>query len=177
MKPSRRHILVLGIYPNARGFAFALFEGSLSPCDWGIFRPHRRKHMNKNCLKRFSALLTRYEPDALVLQDMSAEGTLRARRVRRLNEAMANWAETQGVHVITYSRMQVRACFEAEGLATKQAIAETIARHIPMLERFVPPPRKPWQAEHPRMGIFDAAALVATFYRSNESATRGWDVR
>jgi len=165
MRAVNRHALVLGIYPNARGFAFVLFEGSLSPCDWSVFRPHQRQHLNKYCLQRFEKLLNRYQPDAVVLQDMSSDGTLRVRRIRRLNETMASQAETRGAHVTLYSREQVRAGFATEGLATKQAIAEAIAKRIPMLERFVPPPRKPWNTEHPRMGLFDAAALVLTFYQ------------
>jgi hypothetical protein len=32
----RRYDLVLAIYPQTRGFAFVLFEGWLSPVDWGI---------------------------------------------------------------------------------------------------------------------------------------------
>lgn len=168
MRVVNRHTLVLGIYPNARGFAFVLFEGSLSPCDWGVFRPHQRQHLNKRCLQRFERLFNRYEPDAIVLQDMSSDGTLRVRRIRRLNEMMAALAESKSARVAMYSRVEVRTRFGGEGFTTKQAIAEAIASRIPMLERFVPPPRKPWNTEHPRMGLFDAAALVLTFYQSQK---------
>ena len=34
MNTTRRHTLVLGLYPTTRGFAFGLFEGPLSPYDW-----------------------------------------------------------------------------------------------------------------------------------------------
>jgi len=36
MNGLRRYALVLSIYPNTRGFAFVLFEGPLSPFDWGV---------------------------------------------------------------------------------------------------------------------------------------------
>ena len=45
-------------------------------------------------------------------------------------------------------------------------IAETIAKHIPAFDRYLPPPRKPWMSEDPRMAVFDAVALALTFLRS-----------
>jgi hypothetical protein len=35
MSGPRRYALVLAIYLNTRGFGFVLFEGHLSPFDWG----------------------------------------------------------------------------------------------------------------------------------------------
>jgi hypothetical protein len=42
----------------------------------------------------------------------------------------------------------------------------TIAKRMPAFEPFQPAPRKPWQSEDARMGIFDAAALALTFYHT-----------
>lgn len=162
MTVPRKHKLVLGLYPNSRGFAYGLFEGPFAPVDWGVVEI-RGVECNKRCLGRIAVLLNRHEPDILVLQDSSHTGTRRARRIRDLNEAIAVLAETQGIATTVYSREQVRRCF-GSGLVTKQAIAEAIAKRIPMFERFVPPPRKLWTSEHPRMGLFDAASLVLTFY-------------
>ena len=38
----RRGALVMGLFPNARGFAFVVFEGPLSPVDWGISEMQRK---------------------------------------------------------------------------------------------------------------------------------------
>jgi len=46
---------------------------------------------------------------------------------------------------------------------TKHKIAEAIAKHIPALDLYVPPARKPWMSEKARMGIFDAAAWRGCF--------------
>ena len=55
----KRYALVLAIYPTNHGFAFVLFEGSLSPIDWGIAR--RDGHdKNSRCLKLIAALFLRY---------------------------------------------------------------------------------------------------------------------
>jgi hypothetical protein len=60
----------------------------------------------------------------------------------------------------------VRQQFAYLGSVTKDAIAMAIAKHIPAFERFLPRPRKPWESEDARMGIFDAAALALTFFHT-----------
>lgn len=167
MKP-HRYALVLSIYVNTRGFAFILFEGHLSPFDWGI-RETRGPRKGKGCLLRITQLFDRYAPDVLVLQDTSEHGTQRVRRIVELNSSIAALATDRDVHVFAYSRNQVRSAFECYGCPNKQSLAELIAKHLPAFEQYVPPPRKPWMSEDRRMGLFDAAALALTFFRSNEN--------
>ncbi|HZS53850.1 MAG TPA: hypothetical protein VFA65_05570 [Bryobacteraceae bacterium] len=164
----RRYDLVLAIYPNTRGFAFVLFEGPLAPVDWAVVEVRGKDRM-RQCLRRISVLLGRYAPDALVLQDMSAADTHRARRIQNLNEAIEALAGSQDIPTFRYSRASVREHFRNAGLPTKQRIAESIAKQIPAFERFVPPPRKIWKSEDARMGLFDAAALgILHFARSGD---------
>ncbi len=165
MKARRRYNLVLAVYPNARGFAFVIFEGPLSPVDWSM-REIRGRHKNRRCLVGIAAVLERYRPDVLVLQDMSRSGTRRAYRLTELNAGIGELAEERGIPVFAYSRAQVREAFDLFGLVNKHAIAEAIAKHIPAFDRYLPPHRKPWMSEDARMGIFDAAALALTFFNS-----------
>ncbi len=165
MKPVSRHSLVLGIFPNTGGFGFALFEGPLAPVDWGVIRI-RGKETNRRCIQRIAQLVGQYSLDVLVLQDMAAVGTYRTQRIRNLNDAISVLAETQSVPVVKYSRGRVRKCFEASGAISRYAMAEAIGKHIPMLKRFVPPVRKRWMNENPKIGLFEAAALVLAFYQS-----------
>ena len=79
-------------------------------------------------------------------------------------------AKRRGIPVRAYSRAKVVDFFEEFGAKTKQSIAETIAKHIPALSLYVPPPRKPWKSEDARMGIFEAAALAWTFSQSSGDA-------
>jgi hypothetical protein len=157
---------VLGIYPNARGFGFALFEGTLSPLDWGVFET-RGNEMNRRCLQRIAVLFNHQEPDILVLENMSEGGTRREKRIRDLNDAISVLAETQGIRIASFSRKQVRQCFGSE-FTSKQMIAETIGKRIQIFARLVPPIRKPWKSEHARMGLFDAVALILTFHQSTD---------
>jgi len=165
-----RYSSIMAIYPNSRGFAFVLFEGPLSPLDWGLVEV-RGNSKNRATITRISELFGRYEPAALILQDMSEKPNHRARRIRDLNEAVALLAETQGISVFTYSRARVRECFAYLGAPTKQYIADVIAKHIPAFERYLPPERKRWRSEDFRMGLFDAAALGLTFFQANERLT------
>jgi Holliday junction resolvasome RuvABC endonuclease subunit len=165
MTAPQRHKLVAAIYLNSRGFGFVLFEGPLAPRDWRQVET-RGEDKRQQLLQRIDALLSRYRPDVLVLQDTSSTGTHRPSRIRRLNEAVVEMAEQYGIPVASFSRSQVRERFAYLGHVTKDTIAAAIAKHIPALERFVPPPRKLWQSEDARMGIFDAAALTITFFQA-----------
>src|SRR5262249_88823 len=110
MNGPRRYAFVLAIYVNTRGFAFVLFEGPLAPVDWRV-RELGGPRKDGGWLGTIVAILDQYLPDVLVLQDTSAQGTLRARRIVKLNEAIAALAEVRGLPVHVYSRDKVREAF------------------------------------------------------------------
>jgi len=165
----KRPKLVLAIYFQTSGFGFALLEDRSSPVDWGASEIKGR-HRAKRCLQRIDALLALHTPDVLVLQD-TINDTRRAPRIRALNRRTLQHAKRRHVPVYTYSRERVLDYFEELGATTKHRIAETIARHTPALDLYVPPRRKPWNSEDPRMGIFEAIALAWLFLRSTEKAS------
>jgi hypothetical protein len=160
-----RYNLAIAIYLTAHGFAFTLFEGPLSPVDWGIVR-RDGPEKNRGCLKAIRTLLHRYRPDVLVLQDTSWTGTPRPQRITDLNAAIFKTAEDLAISVCAFSGDQVRAAFGSVQPSTRHALAEAIVKHIPAFEGFLPKPRKWWNSEDPRMGLFDAAALALTFFHS-----------
>jgi hypothetical protein len=164
MNPPRRYALTMSLYMNSRGFAFVLFEGVLSPYDWGVFEI-RGGTKHQAVIDKATSLLRRYAPDVLVMQDMGPDGTQRANRLAVLNDALGSMAQELGVAVFTYSRADVYSAFRSMGFANKQMLAALIAKHIPAFERHVPPPRKPWMSEDARMGLFDAAALALLFFQ------------
>ena len=167
MTQTSRYNLVAAIHLNSRGFGFVLFEGPLAPLDWGVAEA-RGKPKRETLLARVDALFARYQPNVIVLQDMSERGTHRPHRIRHLNEEIVEIAERYGFPVLFFSRAEVRQCFAYMGAVTKDTIAAAIAKHIPAFERFLPPPRKLWNSEDARMGIFDAAALALTFFDVND---------
>jgi hypothetical protein len=170
MNHTRRYLLALSLHLNTRGFAFVLFESPLAPFDWGTPEIRgSRKH--ERCLKKITAIIDQYVPEALVLQDMSEQGTRRAQRIVNLNAAITAIAKSHELPVFVYSREIVRETFlQQYGVTTKRAIAEIIAKSIPAFERYLPSPRKPWQSEDARMGLFDAAGTGLVFYQRTNGA-------
>ena len=160
----KRNMLTLAMYLNSRGFSFVLFEGTLSPYDWGMFEC-RGARKDASCLRKMTELLGLYDIDVLVIQHTGPDGTRRALRLSMLNTALEAAAREHGVPVFKYSRDDVYLTFASAGFANKQSLAEVIAKHIPAFERHVPPPRKPWMSEDARMGLFDAAALALVFFQ------------
>ena len=92
MTRTQRYGLVAAIYPNARGFAFVLFEGELSPVDWGVMEV-RGRDRNKNCLRTIGNIFAQYDLDAVVIRETLAPGSCRTTRIRNLNNAIAELAE------------------------------------------------------------------------------------
>src|SRR5262249_60063255 len=89
----------------------------------------------------------------------------RTARIDSLNAAICEIAASRGIPFHAYSRDYVQDAFASAGAANKQSLAELIAKNIPTFERYVPPPRKPWMSEDPRMGLFDAVALGLVFFQ------------
>jgi hypothetical protein len=163
----RRYDLVLAIYPQSRGFAFALFESWLSPVDWGIHEA-RGPRKNAHCLARINSLLELHMPDVVVLQNMPNRGSRRVPRIQELNRRIAELVDLRGIVVHKYLRDRVLDHFMERGATTKQKIAETIAKQVPAFGLYLPPERRPWMSEDPRMGIFDAAALAWMYFHERE---------
>jgi hypothetical protein len=155
--------LVLGIYPFCRGLAFALFEGPLSPIDWAV-KDIRSDRRNALVLEATKELIERYQPDVLVLQAHRTKGGMRGQRIRRLDQMIATYAAGQAIECHRYTREEIRTCFRAAGAVTRYEIAQAIAAHVPALSHRLPPMKKLWQSEDRRMGLFDAASLVMTYF-------------
>src|SRR5262245_51865409 len=126
MTPSGRHQLVLSLYCNTRGFSFILFEGPLSPFDWGS-RETRGSRRIARSLENITKIIDRYMPDVMVLQDNSPTGTRRTSRIVNLNTAIAKIARDRAIRVHAYSRAAVYRAFEDAGFRNKQMLAEVIA--------------------------------------------------
>ena len=126
----------------------------------------RGKDKREKLLARVDTVFARYRPDVVVLQDMSEHGTHRPHRIRRLNETITKRAEGYGFPVRFFSRNDVRRCFAYLQTVSKDTIAAVIAKRIPALGRFLPPPRKLWKSEDARMGTFEAVALALTYFHT-----------
>jgi Holliday junction resolvasome RuvABC endonuclease subunit len=155
--------LVLAIQPFTRGYAFVLFEGPLSPIDWGI-KEVRGSNRNARCLAAAETLMARMRPDILALEDFDGSFARRSRRIKRLQSLIANQAIGQSIDVRHYARECIRDCFKGVGAVTRYEIAQAIAAQVQAFQNRLPPVRRLWEPEDPRMALFDAASLVLTHY-------------
>ncbi len=163
MSRARRRELVLAIHPFTRGIAFTLFEGPLSPIDWGV-RDARGSQKNAAALEATKRLIERLQPDILVVEDFSRAGGRRSERIRRLQRLIELHGQAQSIEVCRLTRKEIRECFKSAGAVTRYEIAQAIASHVHAFGHRLPPVRKIWKSEDARMSLFDAASLVMTFY-------------
>jgi hypothetical protein len=153
---------IFALDPNSKGFGYAVFELPFRLVEWGLSRTTGEKLTG--ALMRFEKLLTRFRPDAVVFEDVTAPGSRRRPRIRALIEALMKRARDLGIAVHTVARLAVVKCFSsADESATKYSIAKRLAQHFPDLAAKLPGPRKIYESEADRMAVFDALALAVTF--------------
>lgn len=153
-----KRVVVMAIFPNTRGFGYAVFEGVV-PVDWGA-SDVRGPRRNSVCIDRVVMLLNRYNPDIVLLRDASEA---RSSRVAHLIHAIGALPLDPRAACLVVSRPQVREAFGYLARPTRAAIAAAIAERIPFFAPLVPPVRKIWNSEDRRMGLFDAVALALTY--------------
>ena len=158
----RKDIRVLAIDPSTRGFGFAVLEGPERLVDWGV----KETKVNKNAksLTLIDDLIERYDPNVVVVEDYEGKGSRRCRRIQALIDDISKLAKKRQVKVRSFSRAKVKQTFSESGAVNKYEIATAIAKRFPELVPRLPRFRKPWMSEDYRMSIFDAVALVLTFF-------------
>lgn len=165
-KKAEIHKLALAIDPISRGFGYALFEGPQTPLDWGV--TDIRLKISQTSFERVKKLISFYQPEILILEDCSQTGNRRCRRIHDLIKDIEKFAKSQKISVAKYSSGRVQEVFSFFNIRTKHQIAEKICEWLPELASRIPPKRKPWMSEDPRMSIFDAVALILTYYYLEE---------
>jgi len=138
-----------------------VLEGPDNLIDFGLKSSGRAD--NGRSAGLVGALIARFKPDILALEDWRAAGSRRCDRVQQLlNRIAAGDKQCHRVRLIT--RRELRRVGPLPVDSTKYGRARVLAERFPELQPFLPPFRKPWMAEDDRMAIFDAAAhAVACF--------------
>lgn len=150
---------ILSIYPTSKGFGFVVMERGRKLIDWGTKRVRIKKsHKNRECLKRAAKLMEDYRPDVVILPQPDAPR--RCQRIRNLIRQVAKKAAAKGIEVVIVTRGEVQELFAPCGATTRQEIAALIAEWYPSLKPMLPRPRRPWESEDQRMGVFGALAPI-----------------
>jgi hypothetical protein len=153
---------VFAVFPTRTGFGWVLFEGPTNPVDWGVATIARER--NKSSLLRVDALLDELKPKSLVLEQFEGPGSRRADRIQQLCRDILDLANTKGMDAHVYGHADIRTSFEEVGARSRYEIATAIASRIDDFAHELPPKRKIWLPEDPRMGLFNAAAVALTHY-------------
>ena len=159
---------VLAVDPFSRGVGFAVLEGPECLIDWGL--KATVKADNARAVRVIEALIKRFQPDLLALEDWAADDARRCRRVERLLNRIAA-SERKHIRVRPVGRRHLRSIGPLPQASTKHGRACLLAERFPELAPFLPPFRKPYMPEDARMAIFDAVSFaVACFPRKAGAA-------
>lgn len=151
---------MLAIDPIPKGITFVVVEGDYLLLDWG-FRV--RQGGTKRLLERVDDLISRYEPDYLVVENFEGEGSHRRPSAEKMIRALQRLAKRKALRCRAFSREEIRQAFPAD-MRTRPRIAECLIERYPELGDSLPPPRKWYESgEDERMSIFDAVSLVNAF--------------
>ena len=158
-------VRVLAIAPTSRGFGYVVMEGPRQLISYGNKTILRNK--NARALVWVDKFIRLYQPNILMLPDVNAKDTHRAKRIKELHHRMGTLARTREVKLTLVKTTQIRERLTGASRGTKQAMAEKLAEWFPdELQARLPPKRRPWMSEDPRMDLFDAVGLAMTFWPS-----------
>jgi len=160
-------VRILAIAPLSRGLGYAVMEGPDKLVACGNKAILRDK--NAGALAWVNRFIQFYQPDGLVLPNVTAADTRRAARIKTLHRKIMAWAGKRQLKVRLISITQVRTQLLGEAKGTKFAVAKKLAERFPVeLESRRPPKRRPWMSEDPRMDIFDAVGLAVAFWQKEK---------
>ena len=160
---------VLSIAPSTTGFGFAFMRKPASFVQWGN-KWIAGSNKNKKTLAALMKMIERFGPSVIVLPDASEESS-RAKHVQELVQQITSLAVQHGIAVKLIIQKELRDCFFQVKQETKYARAKILAQRFPQeLAHLLPPKRQAWVHENPKMDLFDAVALVLTYF----SSTPGW---
>jgi Holliday junction resolvasome RuvABC endonuclease subunit len=156
-------VRVVAVAPLSRDLGYAVMEGP----EWLVACGNKAILSDKNAgaLAWVKKFIQFYQPDVLVLPNVNAADTRRAARIKMLHRKIVALAKKHELKVRLISVTRVRKQLLGDAKATKFAVAQTLAEKFPVeLGTRLPPKRRPWISEDPRMDIFDAVGLAAVFW-------------
>jgi len=157
--------IVLAIDIRHRRLGYAVFQGHRTLLDWGQrVYPAVGEVEHALALRRLSKLLEMVRPNVVVLKRERWDRAQMDTHLANVMTAVEDEARRHSVPICLIDENVVRSTFSTFGCETRRDIAAVAASIFPELLPSVPPKRKPWQAEHPRMSVFDAIALGVAYW-------------
>lgn len=164
---------ILAIDPYRKGFGFALMEGPEHLIDFGVKTVRTGKDKNAQSLKKIAAMIDRYRPNVVIVEEYQSEDYRRRRRARRLLRNVIKLAAEKKLKAKFVSRRLVKKVFNPHIAVTKRQISIELAKLFPELEPYLYRYRKPWMSETVGANIFDAVTLALIFFSSRTRNIKG----
>jgi len=157
---------ILAIDLRHRRFGYAVFEGHRRLHDSGL-RVYRAVGEAEAAMasKRLVVLLKSFSPSAIVVKKERWDRAQVSTHIKSLVEVMTRVAATHSIPIKLIGDINVRQTFRNMECETRDEIAAALARIFPELQWRLPPKRRAWQSEHPRMSMFDAIALGLAYWQ------------
>lgn len=157
--------VVLALDLRHRRFGYAAFQGHRTILEWGQrVYPAVGQAERELAQRRISKLLSGIAPNVILLKQERWERGHSDMHLANPLAALQQEAQRHSIPIRLIREDTVKKTFEVFGCRTKHEVAATLASIYPELIQSIPPRRKAWQAEHPRMSIFDAVALGLTYW-------------
>lgn len=156
---------VLALDPFSRGVGFAVLEGPEHLIDWGLKTTGRAD--NEKAIRATLALIARFQPDVLAVEDSDAAGSRRGGRVQQLLDRIVS-AKSPRLPVRLVSPSQLSAIGPLPQASTKYGRARLLVERFPELQPSLPRFRKPYMSEDDRMAIFDAVSFAVACFPQRE---------
>jgi hypothetical protein len=165
MHPKLPDKRVIAVALRSRRFAFAIFEGPYRLLDWGtVFYPLNNAAQHAAAKKRIVSLLTMITPSVVVIRKARLLNSRKGSGARPILAAIKRAANSRSVPVRPMKPREISEVFQLFQATTKYEIASMLAESFPHLSWKLPPVRKIWESEHPRMALFDAVALGFAYW-------------
>lgn len=154
--------LILCLFPNPKGFGFAVMENAYTVKDCQAVQVYPMS--NQKILKRVREFFETFKPELVVLENYKGKQSRKSKRVQKLIDRITDEARKRSITVSRYSRAQIRQTFRQFNAYNKHEISEAIADSIPDLKYYLRPKRLFYKPEPHTMGLFDAVSLGVTHY-------------
>jgi hypothetical protein len=160
---------ILAIDLRHRRLGYAVFEGHRVLLDSGlrVYRAVGEVEVEM-ASKRLAVLLKTFAPSAIVIKRERWDMAQKSPHIRNLVEVVQKITSAHSIPIFLIQHEEVRTTFRNLGCETRDEIAYVLARIFPELVWKLPPKRRAWQSEHPRMAIFDAIALGLTYWQHGD---------
>jgi hypothetical protein len=165
---------ILAIDLRHRRFGYAVFTGNKILRDSGL-RVYRAvgEEEAEMASRRLDGLLQSFTPSAIVIKRERWDRAKTSSHIKSLVEVVTRVAAAHSISIFLVKDDDVRQTFRNLGCETRDEIAATLARIFPDLFWKLPPKRRAWQSEHPRMAMFDAIALGLAYWQHRNTPLPG----